>query len=167
MTLQPGLALFPASFDPLTNGHLDLVHRASRVFPRLVVAIAHNLNKSGTFSVEERLDMLHTVLGGMPAVEVTEFTGLVVDYATRIGARTIIRGLRANADFEYEFEMALMNRHMRPEIETLFLMTSQEYFYVSSSRLKELVSFGSDVSEWVPPIVDSYLRKKFGARPPK
>jgi pantetheine-phosphate adenylyltransferase len=162
MTQEPGLALFPASFDPLTNGHLDLVHRASRVFPRLVVAIAHNLNKKGTFSVEERLDMLRTVLGGMPGVEVTEFTGLVVDYATRIGARTIIRGLRANADFEYEFEMALMNRHMRPEIETLFLMTSQEYFYVSSSRLKELVSFGSDVSEWVPPIVDSYLRKKFG-----
>jgi pantetheine-phosphate adenylyltransferase len=164
MSYEPGLALFPASFDPLTNGHLDLVLRASRVFPRLVVAIAHNVNKKGTFTVEERLDMLRTVLGGMKGVEVTEFQGLVVDYAQRIGARTIVRGLRANADFEYEFEMALMNRHMKPEIETLFLMTSQEYFYVSSSRLKELVSFGTDVSEWVPPIVESYLKKKFGAQ---
>jgi len=164
MSPVPGLALFPASFDPLTNGHLDLVKRASRVFPRLVVAIAHNVNKKGTFTVEERLEMLHSALGQMPGVEVTEFQGLVVDYAQRIGARTIVRGLRANADFEYEFEMALMNRHMRPEIETLFLMTSQEYFYVSSSRLKELVSFGADVSEWVPPLVESYLKKKFGGQ---
>jgi pantetheine-phosphate adenylyltransferase len=164
MSHAPGLALFPASFDPLTNGHLDLVKRASRVFPRLVVAIAHNVNKSGTFTVGERLEMLHSALGGMEGVEITEFQGLVVDYAERIGARTIVRGLRANADFEYEFEMALMNRHMKPEIETLFLMTSQEYFYVSSSRLKELVSFGADVSEWVPPLVESYLKKKFGAK---
>jgi len=162
MSLETGLALFPASFDPLTNGHLDLVKRASRVFPRLVVAIAHNVAKRGTFTVEERLEMLHAALGSMQGVEVTEFQGLVVDYAQKIGARTIVRGLRANADFEYEFEMALMNRHMRPEIETLFLMTSQEYFYVSSSRLKELVSFGTDVSEWVPPLVESYLKKKFG-----
>jgi pantetheine-phosphate adenylyltransferase len=162
MSYEPGLALFPASFDPLTNGHLDLVRRASHVFPRLVVAIAHNVNKKGTFTVGERLEMLHSALGAMPGVEITEFEGLVVDYARRIGARTIVRGLRANADFEYEFEMALMNRHMRPEIETLFLMTSQEYFYVSSSRLKELVSFGADVSEWVPPLVESYLKKKFG-----
>jgi pantetheine-phosphate adenylyltransferase len=164
MSHEPGLALFPASFDPLTNGHLDLVKRASRVFPRLIVAIAHNVNKKGAFAVEERLEMLHEALGGMSGVEVTEFQGLVVDYAQRIGARTIVRGLRANADFEYEFEMALMNRHMRPEIETLFLMTSQEYFYVSSSRLKELVSFGTDVSEWVPPIVEAYLKKRFGGQ---
>lgn len=167
MSFEPGLALFPASFDPLTNGHLDLVERASRVFPRLIVAIAHNVNKQGAFTVEERLDMLNTVVAGMPGVSVTEFQGLVVDYAEKIGARTIVRGLRANADFEYEFEMALMNRHMRPKIETLFLMTSQQYFYVSSSRLKELVSFGTDVSEWVPPIVENYLREKFGAQAPK
>jgi pantetheine-phosphate adenylyltransferase len=164
MRPAPGLALFPASFDPLTNGHLDLVRRASRVFPQLIVAVAHNVNKRGTFSVEERLEMLNAAVAGMNGVEVTEFQGLVVDYAEKIGARTIIRGLRANADFEYEFEMALMNRHMRPEIETLFLMTSQEYFYVSSSRLKELVSFGADVSEWVPPLVEAYLKKKFGGQ---
>ncbi len=160
-----GLALFPASFDPVTNGHLDLVHRARRVFPDLVVAVAHNVDKSGgTFTVEERLEMLEDALGGIEGVRVTSFAGLVVDYAQEIGANAVIRGLRANADFEYEFEMALMNRHMKPDVETLFLMTGQEYFYVSSSRLRELVSFGADVSEWVSPLVGKYLIKKFGPR---
>ena len=161
-TTSKGLAVFPASFDPPTNGHLDLVQRAHRVFPELVVAVAQNVAKSGTFTLEERLEMLETALGDTPGVRVTSFEGLVVDYAEQIGADAVIRGLRANADFEYEFEMALMNRHMKPEVETLFLMTGQEYFYVSSSRLKELVSFGADVSEWVPPIVGEYLQKKFG-----
>ncbi len=160
---KSGLALFPASFDPLTNGHLDLVQRARRVFPELVVAVAHNVKKTGTFSLEERLAMLNEVLGELPGVSVTSFQGLSVEYAREIGASTIVRGLRATSDFEYEFEMTLMNRHMRPEVETLFLMTSQEYFYVSSSRLKELVSFGVDISEWVPPIVDKYLKAKFAA----
>jgi pantetheine-phosphate adenylyltransferase len=158
-----GVALFPASFDPVTYGHLDLVHRARRVFPQLVVAVAHNVAKSGTFTVDERLEMLEAALTDVPGVRVTAFEGLLVDYAREIGARTIIRGLRANADFEYEFEMALMNRHLNPEIETLFLMTSQEFFYVSSSRLKELVRFGADISEWVPPLVAKYLREKAGA----
>src|SRR5262249_25748442 len=131
---ERGRALFPASFDPVTNGHLDLIHRARRVFPELVVAVARNIGKSGTFDIDERLDMMRSVLGELAGVRVTSFDGLVVDFAHEIGAGVIIRGLRANADFEYEFEMALMNRHMKPEIETLFLMTSQEYFYVSSSR---------------------------------
>jgi len=161
---SPGLALFPASFDPLTNGHLDLVHRARHIFPELVVAVAHNVHKSGTFSVDERMEMLQEVLGDLPGVQVTSFQGLLVDYAHKIGACTLIRGLRANQDFEYEFEMALMNRHMRPEIETLFLMTSQAYFYVSSSRLKELVRFGADISEWVPPVVAKHLREKLAPR---
>jgi pantetheine-phosphate adenylyltransferase len=164
--VQRGKALFPASFDPVTNGHLDLIHRARRVFPELVVAVATNIGKSGTFTIEERLDMMQSALGELPGVLITAFDGLVVDFAHEIGAGVIIRGLRANADFEYEFEMALMNRHMKPEIETLFLMTSQEYFYVSSSRLKELVHFGADVSEWVPQIVAKYLREKLG-RPPR
>ena len=155
-------ALFPASFDPVTNGHLDLIHRARRVFPELVIAVARNIGKAGTFSIDERLDMMRTALGELPGVAITSFDGLVVEFAHEIGADVIIRGLRANADFEYEFEMALMNRHMKPEIETLFLMTSQEYFYVSSSRLKELVHFGADVSEWVPPVVAKYLREKLG-----
>ena len=160
---KTGHALFPASFDPLTNGHLDLVERARRVFPNLTVAVAHNVKKTGTFTVEERIEMLEGVLGDYPDVRITAFQGLVVDYAREIGASTIIRGLRATSDFEYEFEMALMNRHMRPEVETLFLMTSQEYFYVSSSRLKELVSFGTDISEWVPPAVEKKMVEKFGA----
>ena len=129
----------------------------------VVVAVAHNVNKSGTFTVDERLEMLEAVLGDLDGVRITAFEGLLVDYAREIGAASIIRGLRANADFEYEFEMALMNRHMDPRIETLFLMTSQEFFYVSSSRLKELVAFGADISEWVPPIVAKYLREKLGA----
>jgi pantetheine-phosphate adenylyltransferase len=160
---RPGLALFPASFDPVTKGHLDLVHRARRVFPELVVAIAHNVAKDGLFTVDERLAMLQAVLGDLPGVRITAFQGLLVDYAREIGASTLIRGLRATSDFEYEFEMALMNRHLNPDIETLFLMTSQEYFYVSSSRLKELVRFGADISEWVPPIVAKALREKLGA----
>ncbi len=163
---ERGRALFPASFDPVTNGHLDLIHRARRVFPELVVAVAKNIGKTGTFDIDERLDMMKSVLGEHVGVRVTAFDGLVVDFAHEIGAGVIIRGLRANADFEYEFEMALMNRHMKPEIETLFLMTSQEFFYVSSSRLKELVHFGADVSEWVHPIVAKYLREKLG-RPPR
>ena len=159
-----GRALFPASFDPMTNGHLDLVHRARNVFPQLTVAVAHNVGKNGMFSTEERIAMLEEVLADCDGVTVTSFDGLVVDYASEIGVGTIIRGLRANADFEYEFEMALMNRHMRPEIETLFLMTSQEYFYVSSSRLKELVMFGADVSEWLPPAVEKRLKEKLSSR---
>ena len=159
--VSPGLALFPASFDPVTNGHLDLVHRASRVFGELVVGVAHNVAKSGTFPVEERAEMLESALGDLPGVRVTTFQGLMVEYAREIGAGAVIRGLRANADFEFEFEMALMNRHLSPEIETLFLMTSQEFFYVSSSRLKELVQFGADISEWVPPLVAKRMREKF------
>jgi len=158
---RSGLALFPASFDPVTNGHLDLVHRARRVFPELVVGVAHNVAKEGTFPVETRVEMLESALGDLSGVRVTAFQGLLVDYAREIGSNVVIRGLRANADFEYEFEMALMNRHLCPEIETLFLMTSQEFFYVSSSRLKELVQFGADISEWVPPLVAKRMREKF------
>ncbi|MAE96879.1 MAG: pantetheine-phosphate adenylyltransferase [Deltaproteobacteria bacterium] len=157
-----GLAVFPASFDPVTNGHIDLVRRAQRVFPELVVAVARNVDKKGTFTVDERLEMLEAALGDLEGVRITSFSGLMVDYAESIGAGVVIRGLRANADFEYEFEMTLMNRHMKPQVETLFLMTGQEYFYVSSSRLKELVSFGTDISEWVPPIVAENLKKKLG-----
>jgi pantetheine-phosphate adenylyltransferase len=154
------VALFPASFDPLTNGHLDVIHRSLKVFDRLIVAIATNVAKSGTFSVEERLDMLRTVLAREPRVEITAFEGLLVEFCRQAGASTIIRGLRAMSDYEYEFEMALMNKHLNPEVETLFMMTSQAYLYVSSSRLKELVRFGGDVSDFVPPLVEKRLREK-------
>ena len=158
-----GLALFPASFDPVTNGHLDLIRRARVIFPELVVAVAHNVEKNGTFDVEERVELLRGVLQGTD-VEVTAFEGLLVEHAREIGARTLVRGLRAMADFEYEFEMALMNKHLYPDIETVFMMTSQEFFYVSSSRLKELVQFGADVSAWVPPLVEKALQEKLGRK---
>jgi pantetheine-phosphate adenylyltransferase len=157
-----GRALFAASFDPLTNGHLDLIHRTQATFPELVVAVARNVAKQGTFSVDERLEILHAVLDGEPGIRITAFDGLLVDYARQIGARVLVRGLRAVSDFEYEFEMALMNKRMYPEIETVFMMTSQQFFYVSSSRLKELVRFGANVGDFVPTIVARKLEEKLG-----
>jgi len=155
------VALFPASFDPVTNGHLDIIQRARSVFEELVVAVATNVDKrGGLFSVEERIEMLEQALGDLPGIRITSFDGLLVDYARRIGVGVVLRGLRAMSDFEYEFEMALMNRHLNPDVETLFMMTSQEFFYVSSSRLKELVQFGTPVGEFVPPLVEQRLREK-------
>jgi len=158
----PTVALFPASFDPLTNGHLDIVERSLRVFDELVVAIAINLEKRTTFSLEERISMLEEVVGREPGVRITSFAGLTVDFAREIGADVVIRGVRAMSDFEYEFEMALMNKHLFPDIETVFLMASKKYLYVSSSRLKELVRLGRDVDEFVPPEVAKRLREKLG-----
>ncbi len=159
------VALFPASFDPLTNGHLDLIHRTQRAFDEVVVATAENVDKKGgTFTTAERLEILQEVLAEEPGVRVASFSGLVVDFAEEIGATAIIRGLRAMSDFEYEFEMALMNRHLKPEIEILFMMTSLECLYVSSSRLKELAHFGADIDEFVPPLVAKQLREKLGRR---
>jgi pantetheine-phosphate adenylyltransferase len=120
------------------------------------------VDKAGLFGVEKRTELLREALSDLPDVEITSFEGLLVEYARQIGASTLIRGLRATSDFEYEFEMTLMNRHLHPEVETLFLMTSQQYFYVSSSRLKELVRFGADISEWVPPVVAKALKEKLG-----
>ena len=159
----PKIGLFAASFDPLTNGHLDLIHRSQSVFDQLVVAVAENVKKQGgTFALDERLAMLHEVLADEPRVRIETFAELTVDFAERIGATAIVRGLRAMSDFEYEFEMALMNRHLKPTVEILFMMTSLEHLYVSSSRLKELVRFGADIDEFVPPAVAKRLREKLG-----
>ncbi len=157
---REGRAIFPASFDPVTNGHLDIIDRARAVFSEIVVAVATNVEKGGTFTISERLELLEAVIGGTPGVEITSFDGLLVEYAREMGARVVIRGLRAMSDFEYEFEMALMNKHLFPELETLFMMTSEKYLYVSSSRLKELIRFGGDIRDFVPPVVAERLRER-------
>jgi pantetheine-phosphate adenylyltransferase len=161
MTDARRIALFPASFDPITYGHLDIAKRATSLFDEVVLAVAVNVAKSGTFSLEDRLEMIASVADGDPSLRVTTFEGLTVDFAREIGARAIIRGVRAMSDFEYEFEMALMNKHLNPEVETLFMMPSLEYFYVSSSRLKELTQFGREVDEFVPPLVAKKLRERY------
>ena len=160
------VALFPASFDPLTNGHLDLVERALGIFDRLVLAVAFNTEKEGTFTKDERLVMLRSVFGDEPRIDVTSFDNLTVDFAMEIGAKVIIRGLRAMSDFEYEFEMALMNKHLYSEIETVFMMASQKNLYVSSSRLKELVRLGRHVDAFVPAVVAKELHQKLGRATP-
>jgi pantetheine-phosphate adenylyltransferase len=157
------IALFPASFDPITNGHLDLIHRSRMIFDEVVLAVAKNVSKSATFAADERLEILQSVTADMEDVSVQVFDGLVVHHAEQIGASAIIRGLRAMSDFEYEFEMALMNKHLAPKVEIVFFMTSQEYLYVSSSRLKELVRFGASIDEFVPPIVAAALKRKLRA----
>jgi pantetheine-phosphate adenylyltransferase len=163
---QGKVALFPASFDPITNGHLDIARRARGIFGEVVLALAVNIDKSGTFTVEERLETLRVVTASESGMRVVSFTGLTVDFAREIGANVIIRGVRAMSDFEYEFEMALMNKHLNAEVETLFMMPSQEYLYVSSSRLKELARFGRDIDEFVPPLVAKMLREKFAGTTP-
>jgi pantetheine-phosphate adenylyltransferase len=160
------VAVYPASFDPVTNGHLDLIERAARLFDELVVAVAVNLDKTPLFSTAERLEMIRSAVSHWPGVRVDTMNGLLVDYVREQGSRVVIRGLRALADFEYEFEMALMNAHMYPQMETLFLMTSAKWFYVSSSRLRELVRFGTDVSEFVPPLVHKRLRERLAPERP-
>jgi len=157
------IAVYPGSFDPITNGHIDLVKRTLCVFDRVVVAIATNPDKDDhLFSVEERLEMIREVFKRLgKRVRVDSFEGLLVNYAEKTGARVIIRGLRAISDFEYEFQMAMMNRGLKPNIETLFMMTGESYFYISSRLVKEVVSLGGDVSELVPNNVLRRLRKMF------
>jgi len=158
-------AVYPGSFDPLTNGHIDIIDRARGLCDRLILAVLVNDDKKPLFSVEERIRMLDsTVSGGSGAnVEAREFSGLLVEFARRAGARFLVRGLRAVSDFEYEFQMALMNRRLAPELETVFLMAKEEYSYVSSRLVKEVARLGGDVSGLVPPPVAAALRRRYGA----
>jgi pantetheine-phosphate adenylyltransferase len=154
------IAVYPGTFDPITNGHADIMRRSLKIFDRVVVALAENVRKQPLFSIEERQTMIAEALDGDPRLEVDVFQGLLVDYVRRRKAGVVIRGLRALADFEYEFQQAHMNRHLAPEVETLFLMTNEESFYVSSSLVKEVALMGGDVSRMVPPSVVSALRAK-------
>ena len=154
------IAVYPGSFDPVTNGHLDILHRARALFDKVIVAVATNINKKGLFSGKERADLLRTIIGDDSQVEVAMFDGLLIDYARQRKAQTIVRGLRAVADFEYEFQLALMNRRLAGEIDTTFLMTDEANFYVSSSLVREVARFGGDVSAFVPPPIEEALKAK-------
>jgi pantetheine-phosphate adenylyltransferase len=157
------LAVYPGSFDPITNGHIDILLRSLRLFDQVVVALADNVRKKPLFSVEERRAQILEAVGHTPRVEVDAFSGLLVNYVQRRGARFVVRGLRALADFEYEFQLAHMNHRLAPEVETLFLMTDEQHFYVSSSLVKEVAQFGGDISSMVPPTVAQALKQRLGA----
>lgn len=162
---EPRIAVYPGSFDPITNGHVDIVQRALTVFERVVVAIANNVRKAPLFSVEERKQHILDAVGHDSRVEVDAFEGLLVDYVQSRGARIVVRGLRALADFEYEFQLAHMNRRLGKGIDTIFLMTSEKDFYVSSSLVKEVAQFGGKVSGLVPPSVEKALYDRLGKKP--
>jgi pantetheine-phosphate adenylyltransferase len=158
-----GLAIYPGSFDPITNGHIELIFRGLEVFDRLVVAVAHNPRKEPMFTTEERTRLIREALPERPDLEVDCFEGLLVDYAARRHARVILRGLRAVADFEYEFQMANMNKKINPAVETLFMMTGEKYFFLSSQNVREVATFGGPVDDLVPPNVAKALREKLGS----
>lgn len=155
-------AIYPGTFDPVTHGHTDLVARAARVFDRVVVAIAESPHKKPLFSLQRRIQMTEGVLAELDNVEVVGFDNLLIEFATEMGANVLIRGLRAVSDFEYEFQLASMNRHLHPEIETLFLTPDENYSFISSSLVKEIARLGGDVSSFVSDSVMDALQGEFG-----
>ena len=158
---QLRLALYPATFDPFTNGHLDVLERALLLFDKVIVGVLRNPAKHPLFSEEERLEMIRETLLGREKVEVSSFHGLTVDYAREIGAATLVRGLRSYSDFDVELQLALMNRKLAPDVQTIFLMSSFTHIFVSSSTIKDIASYGRDVGDFVPPAVASRLKEKF------
>ncbi len=157
------VAIYPGSFDPITNGHLDLIARASKFVGTLVVGVLRNESKQPLFTVEERAEMLREVVGGYHNVEVTTFDGLLVEFAAQQQASLIVRGIRAISDYEYELQMALMNRRLRPEIETVFMMASEAHSFVSSRLVKEVIKLGGNIGGLVPPPVEARLKRRFAA----
>ena len=156
-------AIYPGTFDPITNGHLDIIQRAVNLFEKVIISVAQNSEKGKTlFSKEERLSLILQSVSDMPSIQVDSFKGLMVDHAVKHSAHAAIRGLRALSDFEFEFQMALMNRSLNEEISTVFLMPHAKYTHLSSSMVREVSSLGGSVSEYVPPHVDKALKEKFG-----
>ena len=156
-------AIYPGSFDPLTLGHLDLIERGSRLFDHLTVGVLTNPDKDALFTVAERVEMLEAVTRGIAKVSVETFRGLLVSYAAQKNATAVLRGIRAFSDFEYELQMALMNRKLEPQVETVFLMPAESYLYVSSRLVKEIAEYGGSVKDLVPPLVDEKLRQKISS----
>jgi pantetheine-phosphate adenylyltransferase len=154
------LAIYPGSFDPVTNGHLDLIERASKLFGRVVVTVARNAEKEPMFTLKERVEMLREATQPFSNVEVDTFDGLLVDYARKLGARVLVRGIRAVSDYEYELQMALMNRRLEPQLETVFMLPAIEYSYLSSHLVRELAMHGGPLNGLVPPAVEQRLRIK-------
>ncbi len=154
------VAVYPGSFDPITNGHLDLIDRGARLCDHLIVAILRNEEKEPLFTIEERVAMLREVVRGYPNVEVDSFKGLLVEYARQKGASVILRGIRAISDYEYELQMALMNRRLNPSIDTVFLMASEAYSFISSRLVKQVIALGGNISGLVPPSVEVRLRDR-------
>ena len=159
------IAIYPGSFDPITNGHIDIAQRGLRLFDKIIVAILNNPVKDFLFTVEERIEMLESSFKEYPNIEVESFDGLLVNYAARKKSIAILRGMRAVSDFEYEFQLALMNRKLNREVQTVFLMTSLRWIFTSSSIIKEAARFGGDIKGMVPPIVNEKLKAKFGLIP--
>jgi pantetheine-phosphate adenylyltransferase len=158
---QSRIAVYPGTFDPITNGHLDVLHRAMTMFDHIIILVAKNSAKQPMFSEQERLDMIHETVNVWPSVTTESFQGLTVDYAVKSNAVAIIRGLRAVSDFEYEFQIALMNRKLAPAVATVFLMPNEKYTYLNSSIIREVARLGRNVSEFVPPAVVKRLQEKF------
>jgi pantetheine-phosphate adenylyltransferase len=156
-------AIYPGSFDPITNGHIDIILRGAKIFPRIIVAVLENPKKQTLFSASERVEIIRDIFKDKPQIEVLSFNGLLVDFARANEADVVIRGLRAVSDFEYEFQMALMNKKLTPVLETFFMMPSLRYIFISSSVLKEVFSLGGNIADLVPPIVHVRLTEKFRA----
>jgi pantetheine-phosphate adenylyltransferase len=157
-------AMYPGTFDPVTNGHNDLVRRAARIFDRVVVAIAANPNKAPLFSLEERVALARTVLADVPNVEVMGYTGLTVEFATKNGLNVVVRGLRAVSDFEFEFQLATMSRHLSDKVDYVFLTPTEQFNFISSTLIREIASLGGDVRKFVHPVVVEALREKFARK---
>ena len=159
-------AMYPGTFDPITNGHHDLVRRAANIFDRVVVAIAANPGKAPLFPLEERVELAREVLGGVPNVEITGYTGLTVDFARQHGLRVVVRGLRAVSDFEFEFQLATMSRHLSDQVDYVFLTPTEQFNFISSTLVREIASFGGDVRQFVHPSVEAALKRAWAKRRP-
>ena len=157
-------AIYPGSFDPVTYGHIDIIKRAASIFDELIISVLNNPNKTPLFSVEERVNILEEITREIPNIKVTSYEGLLVEYAKATDAHVIIRGLRAITDFEYELQLAQTNRKLEPTVDTYFLTTSLEYAYLSSSTVREVASFGGDISKFVPPFIAELTYQKYGVK---